>query len=1075
MAVLLLLLLSLFERVRGDQSTRIFLRQVATGESLGSDGDDLHSEHFRQLVEYSWSNASSPAPPAPPPMPPLAPAPVGFAAVATTDTLRAAIAAAPDGAQLALYLPPGSVFRLGGRPIAIHSIELVLASDAEGATLDAEHVSRVFDARPGATLRLRGLTLANGRCTGTSDRGGTMDLHGVHMELDSCVITNSSSSYRGGAVSIDNTSVAVINRSVITNSAAATDGGAFCVDGVSRLHVNSGCTFRNCTAERGGVFGLFSEGRLEAFDTRFTGNHAKFVGAVFAMTDASYATFISCWMVNQTSDYTGGVGGLQKTSTVLMVDCTAANQWASSFAGILVVLENSRGTLMNCSFTNTTSQHFGGCFAVLNSASLSIAGGSYVMASAANGGGFVYMFSPEASLLLTNGTLCQNIAVANGRGGIAQINSGQVVIDNGCRFINNRAAEGAVFACSGGSITVVDCFFHGNEASSGGGVLVTSGVGSIGFYGCTLVDSTSAAVAGVAFVDAGLLVFVNCEITGCYSSGNGAFCNALKGRMELTNVSIASLSSSYSVSNHVELDGAFSLSNMDFEGHNVFLSDSKAQGGGGNIAALEGSRVVFTESRFQRLFERVIRIAGGEVHLVRCTVERSESAPLLDTDSLIDGTIMHAVDGVQGVMLVTNVTFRQHACDSAFFRFPTTVDVVLRGHVTFERLDECTEGALAESLSANSPPFKGCGDTYTDREANVWGVCASQSVGACSAQLLPNTSISNIDCKCPPPEYLNTDVADADFAPFGGSFLASPDGGCIVPMGFRDAVVVSRSINVALEKDQRKPMYLQRSLNISMTVAGTDVKNPANWSLLNPTSLASWLSLPVLGGQIDAQPLFDAYPVGVELQIPLTLNARGLREQAVPYVETLLIDVRSAVEGNVHTEPMAVTLSVQVRTSSASWGRVSWNDQVRQMCNPSLGDTTMDGTATVGETVPWLFFTACDDDLIPVGHQLPTLAEPERRFSLSLMDAGSGMPKGKVDVSYAGEGVYNLELTLDSLVRFGVALRLDGKEVAGRLIGAAECSLTGQSYADACSCKPRQTFRVSCGRDDPVLAGVEVG
>ena len=67
-----------------------------------------------------------------------------------------------DEADAAIEVPPGSNFRLRGRPfICRKDIRLTVFSSGPGATLDGMHESQIFRVH-GCSLTLRGLTLVNG-------------------------------------------------------------------------------------------------------------------------------------------------------------------------------------------------------------------------------------------------------------------------------------------------------------------------------------------------------------------------------------------------------------------------------------------------------------------------------------------------------------------------------------------------------------------------------------------------------------------------------------------------------------------------------------------------------------------------------------------------------------------------------------------------------------------------------------------------------------------------------------------------------------------------------------------------
>eukprot|EP00966_Prymnesium_polylepis_P291533 6733395-Prymnesium_polylepis.1 len=114
--------------------------------------------------------------------------------------MRDAVARPPANGQVRLYLPAGSRFTLGGEHIAIHHADVTLASDGEGAEIDAEGLSRHFDVALGGKLHLEKVHLVNG---------------GFEMSGGSVLVRN------GGTLS-------AINALISDSEVLATSGTAVC-------------------------------------------------------------------------------------------------------------------------------------------------------------------------------------------------------------------------------------------------------------------------------------------------------------------------------------------------------------------------------------------------------------------------------------------------------------------------------------------------------------------------------------------------------------------------------------------------------------------------------------------------------------------------------------------------------------------------------------------------------------------------------------------------------------------------------------------------------------------------------
>ena len=118
-----------------------------------------------------------PLPPAPiPPKPLLPPIAPELLAVRTTAELRAAL---PTAGSRPVYLLP-IVYPLGGVPLNVSGFNVTLEGMGDGATIDAESMSRVIDVGNGGRLVLRRIEVINGAAE--SDGGG-LRIDGANSSL----------------------------------------------------------------------------------------------------------------------------------------------------------------------------------------------------------------------------------------------------------------------------------------------------------------------------------------------------------------------------------------------------------------------------------------------------------------------------------------------------------------------------------------------------------------------------------------------------------------------------------------------------------------------------------------------------------------------------------------------------------------------------------------------------------------------------------------------------------------------------------------------------------------------------
>ena len=89
---------------------------------------------------------------------------------------------------VALHLPEGNSYQLGGAQLRVHNMNATLRSEGDGATLDAQGLSRHFDVALGGRLHLErvhtdpqhgGVAMAAHRAACPEIRIGPFELFGI--------------------------------------------------------------------------------------------------------------------------------------------------------------------------------------------------------------------------------------------------------------------------------------------------------------------------------------------------------------------------------------------------------------------------------------------------------------------------------------------------------------------------------------------------------------------------------------------------------------------------------------------------------------------------------------------------------------------------------------------------------------------------------------------------------------------------------------------------------------------------------------------------------------------------------
>ena len=268
------------------------------------------------------------------------------------------------------------------RTINLTSGELLLSRGATIAgpgpsllTVSGNHASRVFEIAAGISVKLDGLTIANGTTGngyGDAGKGGGI-LNSGTLIISNCILTGNSA-YSGGG--IFSTSILDMGGCVLTANASTTSGGGIQCSGTADL-LSSMLSGNSADFDGGGIY---SSGDLTVSNCTLTNNSARNNGGGIVNHEASLTVNDSSLDYNS-AYYTGGgiyVSGGSLFGSVIRATISGRPSNNSAYAGGAIF--NTEGTLILTGSTlNDNTASVGG--AIYNEGSLSYFDGVIFAAS----------------------------------------------------------------------------------------------------------------------------------------------------------------------------------------------------------------------------------------------------------------------------------------------------------------------------------------------------------------------------------------------------------------------------------------------------------------------------------------------------------------------------------------------------------------------------------------------------------------------------------------------------------------------------------------------------------------------
>ena len=435
--------------------------------------------------------------------------------------------------------------------LAVDNVSLQLYSVQEGATIDAQSLSRIFKVTDGGALTLTRVHLRNGAGV---ERGGAIYASGTSISMAACSIADCSVSHGGGALrcyqgtAIWMGSTTLSNCSVIvpTGSFYTSAGGAMMLSSASIMHLSS-CTISACTvigttiAKAGAVY-LLLDSEATLTDTAIVGCKSsadlrEAQGGAFMLagsrlslvassvssctaTSNSGAAYGGLWMGWSRSDFSSSLFESHVTIVrTLISGCTAISSAHQSLGGAGYL----RSDMPQAASVSVVASVFDHCQAISQ-------------LGPARGG---VMALTLCAVYLHASTLSSSAVRAHGR----QYSSGGVRLYHavGGGLISDACA-GEILGCSFFNISATSV-----DANAKGAALYAMGDSNLTLSACVIqgcsTTSTAYTACGAFRVEKSHITLIESIVEGCSAASDAGF--AYGGGMATTESSIIAVSSMF--------------------------------------------------------------------------------------------------------------------------------------------------------------------------------------------------------------------------------------------------------------------------------------------------------------------------------------------------------------------------------------------------------------------------------------------------------------------------------------------------------------------------------------------------
>ena len=317
----------------------------------------------------------------------------------SAGSLRAEVAAAASGDTISFNQSlSGSTINLDPTKgeILINTDLSIIGLGAANLAVNGQNSSRVFEVAAGTTATISGLSIENGKASGS---GGGILIDGGTVTISDCALTGNTSGFNGGGISNDGN--LTIRDSIFTNNSAHRDGGAIVAGGTLLV---SGCLISDNFAGFDGG-GITEYGTLTVTDSStISGNNGGSYGGGIRNVGGTLTVSNFSTISGNSSSFSGGGIYSDFGGTVIVSNSSTISDNSSLFGGGISIL-NGTLTVSNSTLSANQALQGGG---INTAGTVTISNSSTISNNTANlfGGGIINY----GTLNVSDSTVCGNIA-----------------------------------------------------------------------------------------------------------------------------------------------------------------------------------------------------------------------------------------------------------------------------------------------------------------------------------------------------------------------------------------------------------------------------------------------------------------------------------------------------------------------------------------------------------------------------------------------------------------------------------------------------------------------------------------